>query len=353
MLPFAAFSTVAIASTLALQGVTVVPTRPTCSTCRLRLEHAVEIGRDAGPASPQVRAKVLRLADGSYLVNRTYTEGTIARYSPEGRFAGTWGRAGDGPGEFRHITRLQAIGTDTLLATDLSHERLTGLDSRGNLLFTRQLPFAPINMAVDRHGLALLLSAATVDPRTGKSSGPAFSLHSLATGSVTTGGATSEYANSVSAAPSKTGGFWIGYGPLYRIENITSTGETARVFARPGANAQVLWQKRKEALFIKDVREVDGVLWVISTVIDFSKAPERDKPKPGDRERCPDPIDALESYTFTIWEGIDPDSGDLLFKFRSERRIEGFADDHHVYSYRELPSGAMVADVWRVVLAAH
>lgn len=349
MLSIVGVSALAVASALTFQELTV-PTKPTCSSCRLTLQHVAQLGPGAGAASPKLNAQVLRLADGSFLVNRTYTTGTIARYSAAGQLLGTWGRAGDGPGEFQYITRLGVLGHDTVLAADLSHRRITGLDSQGNLLFSRQLEIFPMNMAVGEDGLAMVIAGMPSDPEGVTNSRPAFSLVSFRTGGSHAGGKQSEYGNSASVTTSEQGGFWLNYGPLYQIQRYSATGQLAQTLLRPGLNAPALWAKRKSAPMIKDIREVDGILWVISTVLDFDKAPRRAKPKPGDPERKPEPVNALESYAYTLWEGIDPETGKLLVKGRSETRMQGFADDHHVYSYRELPTGVVVADVWRVVL---
>ncbi|HXI21322.1 MAG TPA: hypothetical protein VNH46_09565, partial [Gemmatimonadales bacterium] len=74
-------------------------------------------------------------ADGSVIITQ---DTRLLRLAPDGRLAGTMGREGDGPGEFRLITALGLAADGTLLIGDLT-QRVTELNPESRAL--RALPF--------------------------------------------------------------------------------------------------------------------------------------------------------------------------------------------------------------------
>lgn len=75
-----------------------------------------------------------RLSDGRIAV----ADGGLGRsrvsvFSPEGQHLGGFGRTGDGPGEFRWVTSLQAGPDDSVFAFDASLQRLTVFSQSGQL----------------------------------------------------------------------------------------------------------------------------------------------------------------------------------------------------------------------------
>ena len=89
-------------------------------------EPTLEIGLVDGDEAYLFGAieSVLRLADGRVAVSDAGTS-KVSFYDSEGMFVGSFGGTGDGPGEFRSLSRLYAHGTDSLRALD----RRTGLIS--------------------------------------------------------------------------------------------------------------------------------------------------------------------------------------------------------------------------------
>jgi hypothetical protein len=61
----------------------------------------------------------------------------IRIFAPGGRFVREIGRAGDGPGEFRSVTSITALGGDSLLVHDRTLARLTIFDGQGAVVTTR------------------------------------------------------------------------------------------------------------------------------------------------------------------------------------------------------------------------
>lgn len=80
------------------------------------------------------------LADGGALVG-DFGAGSIYRVGPEGAVLDTWGRKGEGPGEYQALDAILLKG-DTVLVSDSRLRRITLLSSDGELLTTRPLPGA-------------------------------------------------------------------------------------------------------------------------------------------------------------------------------------------------------------------
>ena len=73
-------------------------------------------------------------------------DGTIRVFDAEGNHLGTFGRLGDGPGEFRQLSQI-GIFTDTLYASDRTAGRVTLLALDGQLLGT--VPLVPHGLGED------------------------------------------------------------------------------------------------------------------------------------------------------------------------------------------------------------
>ncbi|WP_405282828.1 hypothetical protein V3331_13280 [Gaopeijia maritima] len=75
------------------------------------------------------------LPDGGALIGE-FSEGTIYRIAPDGSVAATWGRKGEGPGEYQAFDAILLHG-DSILVSDGRLRRITWLSSEGELLSTR------------------------------------------------------------------------------------------------------------------------------------------------------------------------------------------------------------------------
>jgi hypothetical protein len=105
-------------------------------------EAEVEIGVPSGEAGylmDRVTGAV-RLSDGGIAVlDAGWRE--LRFYDEGGRFLGSAGGAGDGPGEFRSPGRLALLPGDTLVVFDRGHQRMSVFTGRGD--FVRSHPVAP------------------------------------------------------------------------------------------------------------------------------------------------------------------------------------------------------------------
>ncbi|MGD8321253.1 MAG: hypothetical protein PVJ02_12375 [Gemmatimonadota bacterium] len=78
----------------------------------------------------QTITSVVPLASGNLVVSDGgATE--ISEYAPDGTFVRRWGRRGGGPGEFRSLSRVYLLGTDSLMALDGTTRRVSVFDTAG------------------------------------------------------------------------------------------------------------------------------------------------------------------------------------------------------------------------------
>jgi hypothetical protein len=73
---------------------------------------------------------VLQLADGRVAVSDGGTS-KVSLYDSDGRFSGSFGGEGDGPGEFRALSHLYSHGTDSLRALDRRTGLVSSFDTNG------------------------------------------------------------------------------------------------------------------------------------------------------------------------------------------------------------------------------
>lgn len=75
---------------------------------------------------------VVRLPDGSIAVSDGGAT-RISVFTSDGDFVRSWGSQGDGPGEFRSLSRIYPMGTDSLMAAERSSGRLAVFDLEGEM----------------------------------------------------------------------------------------------------------------------------------------------------------------------------------------------------------------------------
>ena len=80
---------------------------------------------------------VIRLGDGTIAVSDAGST-LISVFDPTGTFLRRWGQRGEGPEEFRSLSRLYPHGPDSVMAADRSTTRISVFDLEGAL--GRQLP---------------------------------------------------------------------------------------------------------------------------------------------------------------------------------------------------------------------
>jgi hypothetical protein len=117
---------------LGLIAVPSVSSQSTVSTWRATEQWRVD-GTEAGASGFADLRDLVVLKDGS-LWTLDFKEQSIRRYDARGRFVGTTGRAGAGPGEMRDANGLLVHGDGTVWINDPQNGRLTVFGADGRFL---------------------------------------------------------------------------------------------------------------------------------------------------------------------------------------------------------------------------
>ncbi len=99
-------------------------------------DPALTIGADLEAAPEYQLAYVrgaLRTLDGGVVVADGGDANVLREYGPSGRYVATWGREGDGPGEFRDLSEIHRWRADSVVAWDMLARRITVFDSEGDV----------------------------------------------------------------------------------------------------------------------------------------------------------------------------------------------------------------------------
>jgi DNA-binding beta-propeller fold protein YncE len=85
--------------------------------------------------------------NGDFYVSDGYGNSRVAKFNKEGKFLMTWGRKGDGPGEFNLPHAIQLDGVGRVYVGDRENNRVQVFDANGK--FLRQLGgFAPFGLFI-------------------------------------------------------------------------------------------------------------------------------------------------------------------------------------------------------------
>jgi len=211
----------------------------TCPTCTVSLEKVAVVGSASDAELLPEYGRMLQLADGGFVVAQSGgTMGPLLRYDRTGKYVGTVGKLGDGPGEYRSVQSIvQARGDSVSLMGGRRITTISVASGRGRSEpVTLQAFFHLVltdgrmvvnSMAQGDAKFALLTPVSQVSSRFG----PVPPMVVLPRQNGRTIG--DPYATWVAMAPSPSGGFWAGtvyYG--HRLQKMAPSGqvlfETAR-----------------------------------------------------------------------------------------------------------------------------
>jgi hypothetical protein len=131
------------------QLIRIIDGRPLCPECEVVLKEVVVLGHSADPFSVRedgagVDCLVGRLSTGEFLMSGPVGGGHVLVYDSLGRFLGSIGRPGQGPGEFGRQVRLVVGRGDTVFALDDAFMRVQRFTHDGQFLggfpFMGQVP---------------------------------------------------------------------------------------------------------------------------------------------------------------------------------------------------------------------
>jgi hypothetical protein len=103
---------------------------------QLEREYRIGMGDASGPALFRVPGARF-MADGRLVIAHG-GNGNLTLVDPTGRVETKFGRRGEGPGEFYHITSVHVADDGTIIVFDDHLGRLTAFDAAGQLLDTRR-----------------------------------------------------------------------------------------------------------------------------------------------------------------------------------------------------------------------
>src|SRR5687768_9271371 len=96
------------------QDTIVINSRKACPKCVVRFERVATLGGERDSISYDVGDEVVLDSRGRIYGVSWLRHGEVHRYDPTGKWIGTLGRRGRGPGEFSQLMRLAFGSGDTL-----------------------------------------------------------------------------------------------------------------------------------------------------------------------------------------------------------------------------------------------
>ena len=319
---------------------------------RVVVELTASLGNLSDPELIASWPTVVRDGRGRLLVTGTLPRTQILVYDGAGNFVESWGREGDGEGEFRDILRLVPLPPDSLIVIDLGARRLTVLDRDGRYARSMRAPMDIGDIAVIGPDAWIASGLSFHDERTAH---PLRRLSSQGEVISAFGGPLEVVPRRPSAvqraiaADTVRRGVWSIRPDRYELELWSADGERLDALDRAAAwfpdrefeGSRNLWSDPIHPR-IRGVRVDDGGrLWVMGAV-----------PKE-DWEPSPDNYGGLQLDALnldTMIEVIDPETGTLLASQRFPWIGAQFANDGSIVAYRTDANGVMVLDVRRATL---
>lgn len=334
----------------------VIRGAPACETCKIRMEELVRIGSSDDPHALMRTSRLAIDSRGRIFVAPTYEVGTIAVYNSGGRYEKSFGRQGQGPGEFSsRITHILIDPDDRVHVFEgPRHTILTpGLESFESV---RVLDVNPANILLRPNG-----SIVVQNLDLSRSSGP--TVHVLGMNGETR---TSMDPISPSGRPDPwdvvriladagSGGIWSAHVNRYELTEWTEDGQPLRTVERlapwfeswSGYDLREPAEKAPRPRITSVLAEGPGRLWVHVRVADADWSPQTTRPAENVRRRGDDRAQFYDS----LIEVIDLDRRRVLASLRIDDPIAAFVGrDNLAYGARESESGEIQLVVWQVSL---
>lgn len=376
LLRLTALAIACLAAPVAAQGVPALTRLEpgTCPTCTLSLEKVAVVGSASDAELLPEYGRMLQLADGGFVVAQTGgTTGQLLRYDRAGKYVGTVGKLGDGPGEYRSVQSIvQARGDSVSLMGGRRITTISVASGRGRsepvtLQAFFHLVLADGRMVVNSMAqgdakFALLTPVSQVSSRFG----PVPPMVVLPRQNGRTIG--DPYATWVAMAPSPSGGFWAGtvyYG--HRLQKMAPSGqvlfETAR---KPSWFPSFTYADIDEKMYrLGELRTprptVMGAVGVTPTgqVITLSRVadakwkadPKAPPPNPPGGEYPVEnlvPTGGIDRYVDSVLELYRESDGAFLGSWRSDTALGQMMPNGLIYLKGEDADGVVSYTVYRV-----
>ncbi|NNM04938.1 MAG: hypothetical protein HKO65_07520 [Gemmatimonadetes bacterium] len=322
------------------QEVVTIPDEVSCPECRIDVERMFDLG-GPGDTLNIVHANFLPMdSRGRVYYQSVYVPGLIQAFDREGKHIHTFGREGEGPGEFRGWAALFISPGDSLFTFDSSLYRLSVFSP--DFEFVRSARIDPpfrlrggffredgslLTTAIDRRATDFGRPFHIVDRdgRVRRSFGEERG--------VITGNVERDLARSV--GPSADGGFWATHVyEQYTIEHWGPGGELVEIFERhpdwapkpddPAGGPRDATGPPPSSIVANIQVDDEGLLWMLVWVPDegWKEAFETSEDRP-----------ARHDYRDTIIEVLDPARGRVVARHRIDDLAIGFSAPGVMYTW--------------------
>jgi hypothetical protein len=334
---------------------------PSCRTCRIVLEPVAVLDDREAPGALGHTQNLSRDSRGRLYLVPPRARSPIAVFDSTGAFL-TWiGRTGEGPGEYRVITRIDVLPGDTLIVYDARNHRQTILAPDysvvGSARFERTVGMTG-SVRLDRHRLLTSGSVRRPDNTSAAlhvldSTGNVVSSFGAAAPLVRSG---APYANNRVLTRDRSGRVWAAPFTAYRLEQWDTSGRKLRELRRivpwfePWTLDKPITPETPPPHSIRAIRADSAHrVWVLLDVPDdrFAEGIEREMTSRGTFWNIVD----YERVYDSVIEVIDVNSGRVLVSHRSDYWIPNFIGTDLVYAYREDEGGTPSLHIWRLRLS--
>lgn len=349
-----------------LQAATAIPSKPSCSTCRLTLRLTATIKDEPRRPvwDPRPFAVVHQAGTGNYIV--LAADLTVLLFDHAGNVLKTVGRQGRGPGEFGAPVKAARGKSDTVFVIDFQNSRISSIAANGEVSGVGPFPPSDPHQFVALPSGDFIMNAVV---RERNSIG--YPLHLLGRdGRIKRSFGSTRPSFRPDAPPlwlRRLGGgsdsdLWVAREHEYVLEHWRVDGTEPEMLMR----RDIKWFPPEQRLtpptpthpppsYVADLRESgDGLLWVLVTIAD-------DEWREG-LEPTPDTAAALRGVVLyrtrdydrlhdSVLELVDPVNSRLVLSQRFDKYFLAFADDGFLTSYRETDDGAVVLEIYQVVLS--
>jgi hypothetical protein len=343
---------------------TVISGEASCGTCRIQLEHVARLGGDPQGYLINPLARVSKDSRGRWFVFGAVTPYQVNVFGFDGAFLQSFGRDGQGPGEFRVAVTLNEYPKDILNVWDWGNGRISRFTADFDYIDQLRLAILPINHLFTTEG-QLVINAAHFD-----GSGEALPLHFIGSdGRIISSFGTEEppypkhpgdHAIRV-IAPGRTEGIWAGTLARYELCHWNREGKlTHRVerevsWFRPHSDPGVRSNPRdpRPNPMLRAIREdANGRLW---TAVYVPQEDWRSGFRPDTTSRGTIWLRAVRERQYdTRVEVLDPSTGTALADITIPVDVRGFADagpgEVFLYAAHESAVGELFLDIWLVRL---
>ncbi|TVP53533.1 MAG: hypothetical protein EA351_15060 [Gemmatimonadales bacterium] len=326
-------------------------------------EIAMLGGDDAGVGFVGRPRSVARLSDGRFLLADFHDQDRIKVYAPDGRYERSIGRRGEGPGEFLSVASVSRLPGDTVEAYDSSLQRVVRLTPGFEVAGTQRLEMVGGGMAKTRLAGGWRIMNQML--RTPESAGLPIHAWDRDGAFVRSFGANppiedlrNSHLHFRHLAPASDSAVWSAHRIRYVIEEWNVNGTMVREFTRevpwflPGERGGFVDPESPPNPELGPIHsDRAGLLWVVVQVpsANWEEA----------LEMLPDPYGRPQlvpgnprQYQDSVIEVINPSTGRVVARTRTDHRIRGFVEDGMVYTYDETESMEPVVRILKLKLAA-